>query len=121
MEYKTANILGAEYKIIKKSYGEEPAFCKNHICGYCDHFQKQIVYCDLDTFERWDNEPELTKRECEKETLRHEITHAFMSESGLADNSSPTEGAWAKNEEMIDWFAIQSPKIYMVFVELDIL
>ena len=115
------NVLGTEYQIIKKTYAEEPVFEKKHIDGYCDSFQKQIVYCDLDTFDRWDDEPELTKRECEKEILRHEITHAFLSESGLADSASPTDGVWAKNEEMVDWFAIQSPKIYKVFVELDIL
>ena len=121
MEKKTVNILGTEYQIIKKVYTEEPAFEKKHIDGYCDSFQKQIVYCDLDTFERWSDEPEATKRQCEKEILRHEITHAFLSESGLADSSNPTDCPWAKNEEMVDWFAIQSPKIFKVFQELDIL
>ena len=115
------NVLGTEYQIIKKAYADEPTFAEKHIDGYCDSFQKQIVYCDLDTFDRWNNEPTLAKRECEKEILRHEITHAFLSESGLADSSNPVEVAWARNEEMVDWFAIQSPKIYKVFAELDIL
>ena len=56
-----------------------------------------------------------------KKTLRHEITHAFLNESGLTDCSSVPSNGWAKHEEMIDWFAIQSPKIFKVFQELDIL
>ena len=52
--------------------------------------------------------------------LRHEIIHAFLNESGLSDSSNSVE-AWAKNEEMVDWFAIQSPKIFKVFQDLDIL
>lgn len=120
-DFATVNILGTEYKIEKKAYKDEPVFEKKRIDGYCDSFQKLIVFCDLDTFDRWDDEPDTTKRECEKEILRHEITRAFLTESGLADSSNPTDGAWAMNEEMVDWFAIQSPKIFKVFQELDIL
>ena len=56
-----------------------------------------------------------------KETLRHEIIHAFFNESGLQDSANKFDGAWSKNEEMIDWFAIQPPKIFKLFKELDIL
>ena len=42
----------------------------------------------------------------EKKNLRHEIVHAFLFESGLAENSE-----WAYNEEMVDWIAKQGPKI----------
>lgn len=38
------------------------------------------------------------------------IVHAFLFESGLAENSE-----WAQNEEMVDWFACQAPKIYAAF------
>ena len=44
--------------------------------------------------------------------------HAFLNESGLSDSSNQYGGAWAKNEEMVDWFAIQSPKIFKVYSEL---
>lgn len=53
----------------------------------------------------------------QKKTLRHEIIHAFLHESGL-DWSSSSSDAWAVNEEMVDWFAIQSPKIFKIFAEL---
>lgn len=45
-----------------------------------------------------------------KNALRHEIIHAFFYESGL-DTSSLRYEAWARNEEMVDFFAIQFPKI----------
>ena len=52
----------------------------------------------------------------QKKVLRHEITHAFLYESGMAHCSGTTD-SWAVNEEMVDWFAIQSPKIFKVFSE----
>src|SRR5574344_71253 len=52
--------------------------------------------------------------------LRHEIIHAFLYESGLEESSCSTD-AWATNEEMVDWFAHQFPKICEVYKELDIL
>lgn len=48
--------------------------------------------------------------------LRHEIIHAFLYESGLWNNSDSVE-AWARNEEMVDWIAIQSPKLFQTFKE----
>lgn len=51
---------------------------------------------------------EAYKRKC----MRHEITHAFLYESGLSINSVTLDGSWATNEEMVDWMAIQGPKLY---------
>ena len=51
--------------------------------------------------------------------IRHEIVHAFLYESGL-DVNSLSGGAWAKNEEMVDWMAIQIPKILKAFQEAGI-
>ena len=36
--------------------------------------------------------------------------HAFLNESGLIDNAF-YDGSWATNEEMVDWIALQMPKI----------
>ena len=44
------------------------------------------------------------------------FTHAFLYESGLAENS-----AWAQEEEMVDWFAKQFPKLAVAFREVDAL
>ena len=56
-----------------------------------------------------------------KKILRHEIIHAFFNESGLQSSANQFDGAWAQNEEMVDWFAIQSPKIFAVYQNLGIL
>jgi len=52
--------------------------------------------------------------------VRHEIIHAYLYESGL-DSSSNEIDSWARNEEMVDWFAIQSPKIFKTFEKVGVL
>lgn len=115
------NILGTEYTIEKKEYKDEPAFEKRGIDGYCDGRLRKIVHCDMVTHPIMKDEPEEFCKECEKQTLRHEIIHGFFNESGLMESSAQYTGGWSQNEEMVDWFAIQSPKIFKVFQELDIL
>lgn len=111
------NILGTAYEIVVKKYEDDEAFARRHIDGYCDAFQKQIVVCDMNTYKGWENEPQETKIICQKQTVRHEIIHAFLSESGLADSSATFDCGWAKNEEMVDWIALQSPKFIKAFEE----
>ena len=113
------NILGTEYKIIVKKYQEDESFEKNSIAGYCDGYAKEIVICDMTTYKGWELEPEKTAKIAQKETLRHEIVHAFLWESGLSDNTRPTECGWARNEEMVDWIALQGTKIYRAWKECD--
>ena len=45
-----------------------------------------------------------------RKVTRHEIVHAFLIECGL-DESSAEMPAWARNEEMVDWFARLGPRI----------
>jgi hypothetical protein len=108
-------ILGTQYEIIKKKYDEDEAFDRRSIDGYCDSYAKRIVYCDMTSYRGWEHEPEETAALCEKQTMRHEIVHAFLSECGLADSAFPYDAAWAKNEEMVDWFASVGPKIYVAW------
>lgn len=112
------NILGTEYKVIVKKYDEDEAFERRSIDGYCDGFTKTIVVCDMHTYKGWEYETEDTIKECQKLILRHEITHAFLNESGLQDSTFAYDCGWARNEEMVDWFAIQSPKILATFKEV---
>lgn len=44
------------------------------------------------------------------QVIRHEIVHAFLHESGLDSNTN-----WARNEEIVDWIAIQFPKLEKTF------
>ena len=54
--------------------------------------------------------------EYQKKVLRHEIVHAFFYESGIW-NSSSTAECWGMDEQITDWIAIQSPKIFQAFRE----
>lgn len=112
-------ILGTEYQLIKKRYEEEPYFKKRNINGYVDYYAKQIVYCDMKTYPGWEEEPETDCMDEQKQTLRHEIVHAFLDESGLSYSSLKTNDAWAQNEEMVDWFAMQGKKIHKAWIEAD--
>lgn len=114
----TVNILGTPYTIIVKKYDEDDCFERNSYCGYCDGMQKQIVMCDMTTYKGWEHEDEEAARISERYTLRHEIVHAFFNESGLMDSTFAFDGPWSKNEEMIDWMAIQGPKIYAAWQEV---
>ena len=111
------NVLGTEYEIIVKKYAEEEAFERRSIMGFCDGYTKQIVVCDPATFKGWEHEEAETIRIAQSETVRHEIVHAFLNESGLSDSSAQYESGWAKFEEMIDWIALQGPKIYTAWQE----
>lgn len=113
----TVNILGTEYTIQVKKYTEDESFERRSIDGYCDGFTKQIVVCDMTTYKGFEHEPLKTIEEAQKQTLRHEIVHAFYNESGLMDSALLFEGAWSKNEEMVDWIALQGPKLYKAWLD----
>jgi len=109
MDLFEIEVLGEKWKVFHETSKESNRFV--NIDGYCDvsareiHFQKYIPD-DKNEGKDWNS--------MEAETLRHEIIHAFMYESGLWSCSNDQK-AWAINEEMIDWMAIQFPKIQKVF------
>lgn len=109
---KKINILGTEYTIRYCREEEHELLNGKYRAGCTDNSVKEIIICEKKP------DCELQDYEaCKKIVLRHEIIHAFLFESGL-DSSSFLTGAWAVNEEMVDWIAIQFPKIQKVFVEL---
>ena len=116
MENRKINILGTEWKIIICKEEESELLNGKYRDGCTDNSTKTIWICEkkddceLQDYEVW-----------KRLTLRHEILHAFLFESGLDSSSSSMNGAWAANEEMVDWFAIQSPKIFKAYAELGIL
>lgn len=110
------NILGTPYEIIVKRYDDEESFKRRNIYGFCDGYAKEIVICDASSYPEWEHESAETLIPYQKITLRHEIIHAFLFESGLAQNSGDAD-AWAMNEEMVDWFARQGLKIYAAWRE----
>lgn len=111
------NILGTFYTVIVKKADEDKAFENSD--GYCTPHTKEIVVCDLRSRDEWKGEPDKAVNAAQKKILRHEIVHAFFNESGLAENSMTADGAWARNEEMIDFIAIQGEKIYKAWKEAE--
>ena len=109
---KSVSILGTKYTISKKKYSEEPSFARDGSNGYCQHSTRCIVICDMTTYPGWDDVSSEAIETEEKQTLRHEIVHAFFNESGLRYNANTVSGSWAVNEEMVDWIALQGAKIY---------
>lgn len=104
------SVLGVSYALEYRVKADDPAL--ENCDGYCDFSTKRIVVRDYTEPERKDpmssGDLEAYKRKC----MRHEITHAFLYESGLSINSLDLDGSWATNEEMVDWMAIQGPKLY---------
>jgi len=96
------NILGTDYTLEFRQDVHDRYLRDRD--GYCDDSTKEIV---VDVMEpEGGGQPEKRNlKEQQKKTIRHEIVHAFLHESGL-DTAS-----WAHNEEIVDWIALQFPKM----------
>lgn len=109
---KKVCILGTEYTITEASKQEDRFLQKCD--GYCDKTSKKIIVCmqdedcEIDCFEIY-----------QKKVIRHEIIHAFLFESGLHENFKHDE--FGHDETMIDWVAVQFPKLLQAFKEADAL
>lgn len=100
-------ILGTKYRLEFVDLGDED------VDGKCD-FSLRLIHI------RKDNTNDIGGfTDSQKKALRHEIIHAFLFESGLGFNWQHME-QFGHDETTIDWFAIQSPKIFKVFKELEI-
>lgn len=111
------NILGTNYTIYKNvKEKDEPRIKDNY--GFIDYCTKKIFIAEEAVME--DDTTMKNLKEFENKILRHEILHGFLYESGLRENSGNVI-AWAQNEEMVDWFAIQSPKIFEAYKKINIL
>ena len=103
------DILGVEYEIIKNANTEEYPMLER-MDGYTDFSVKKIVVADFEKDDDSIDDLEWYKNK----VLRHEIIHAFIYESGLAENCK-----WARDEILTDWIAIQFEKILDVFIKLN--
>jgi len=108
MNDREINILGTKWTIKEQSKIENELLdCRD---GYTDWTTKEIVIAREQDGNLSDMEAYI------REVLRHEIVHAFLFESGLAECSSQSY-VWAQNEEMVDWIARQGQKIYKAWLE----
>jgi len=108
------DILGTVYDVrLKVDPKDDNTFSDGRL-GYCATLSKRIVVADTSKMEAYNEDNAEERTEEERRVLRHEIIHAFLRESGLWYSSCESE-SWATNEEMVDWFALQWPKIQSVF------
>lgn len=114
----SVDILGTEYRIEVRRISEDLELSRYSRAGYCDRTTKMIVIADLSE-EGTTDIPVEGRTSYGKEILRHELIHAYLNESGLSENSIVAECGWASNEEMVDWLAIQFPKLVKTFAECE--
>lgn len=103
---KTVNVLGTDYSI--KFVPDKELLEELGADGACDSSLKLIRVCTMESGNLGD------LHAYQKKVLKHEIIHAFLYESGLAECSG-TVNSWATNEEMVDFFALQHDKIHAAF------
>ena len=104
------DILGVEYTLEERNEQEDDRLIGKD--GYCDNSLKE---CIVDKMERTDRDTLKNLDIYKNSVKRHEIIHAFLHESGL-DYCCP----WA-TEEMVDFLAIQFPKLLKIFRDADCL
>jgi hypothetical protein len=100
------NILGTEYKFEPSEAREDMRLTYND--GYCDFYTKTIRHENNYNENRPDSIGDYN--ELKNQVKRHEIVHAFFFESGLAN--------YADNEQLVEWIALQFPKMLKAFREV---
>lgn len=115
------NILGTNYQIITGVDYNKDLEMKD-LDGYIKYYTKEIHIVDLRTVsDSWKTASEKEVAVMTKNILRHEIVHGFLFESGLSASSTEISEGWAENEELVDWIALQVPKMIEAFRQADCL
>ena len=107
-------VLGTKYNIKLISESDDPML--KTLGGYTDQTAHKIVVKLIE--KQSDSVQNLA--DYSKNIMRHELIHAFLFESGLGTCANEVD-CWSQNEEMVDWFAYQSPKIFKLFQQLNCL
>lgn len=102
------NVLGTTYYIRRGvSTTDDVRLLKCH--GYTDFTTKNIVVSAFgDEFPMGVGDIE----SYEKKVVRHEIVHAMLTESGLL--------SYSDDETIVDWVALQYPKLKEIFKKLEV-
>lgn len=101
------DVLGAQYALLFKDEYSDSKLKERD--GYTDPTAKVCVIDNMkDMGGRLDSKENLSLYR--NSVVRHELIHAFLEESGLS-----SECEWA-TEEMVDWVAIQFPKMMKAFI-----
>ena len=101
---KEVVVLGQVYKV---SYKKKVKYCQQYSCsGVTDGVEKTIKVQKSDS------------PEYDMKVLRHEVLHAFAFESGFFGSQHVRPMDETHDEQVIDWMAVQAPKIIAVWEEL---
>lgn len=102
------DILGVEYavKVISSNEREKFSDLDDDMDGYCNYYTKEIVVV------RDDSDTQGHKMYV-NQVIRHELVHAYLFESGLH--------SYSIDETLVDWIAIQIPKIAKLFEGIEII
>lgn len=111
---RIVNILGTEYTIYQRTQDEDERL--KNCDGYCDKTTKEIVVLTINKDNCELGNPDAYARK----VLRHECVHAFFFESGLHEYSNWISERETHSEQIVDWIAIQFPKIAKIYKELGI-
>lgn len=103
------NILGSEWTVEHRNADADPILLNGN-GGYTDPSINLIVISN-----RKQSDDVADFDEIQKRCLRHEIVHAFLYESGLGENYEHLQ--YGHEETMVDWIAIQFPKMMEAFKE----
>ncbi len=110
-------ILGEHWSVYEGTEEEYPQLKDSDGCA---DSSIRAIFIDRTILERNDPSQKRNLRAYRKEVLRHEVVHAFLYESGLGANSNTAEH-WAVDEEIVDWIALQLPKIVAVCKKLEVM
>lgn len=108
---KTVSILGTKYKLLFVPCDNE-RLTAAEADAIIDETTKEMI---VGIFKP-DSCSVANLDEYQRKTIKHEIVHAFLFESGLAESSGRVN-SWATNEEMVDWIARQHDKLHRAFEE----
>lgn len=97
------NVLGTEYTV-KLDVARRDDKYLEELDGYTDETSRTIVVSDCKST-NYDNPQEYKDR-----VLLHEVIHSFLNESGLPKGTCD----W-HCEEMVEWMAMQMPKIVAAY------
>lgn len=104
---KIINVLGTPYRVDMVPESEGPKL--KDMDGYMDPSIKRIVVADVNQRPA-DNESVHNPEWFQKNIVRHELIHAFITESGLED-------AYWHTEDMVRWLAYMFPRLLAAFKE----
>ena len=103
------NILGQEYEIKHLSEDEYPKLKVMEANGLAELYSKELIIekninpmsgKEFANFDQFKNK-----------VIRHEIVHAFFHEAGITE--------YTNDERLVDFIALQAPKMLKVFQEAE--